>query len=63
MEWKMRQAEKMAKWMKEDLARGDKRSKRTIRLAGQARLWANWDSAHILVGFHGRGQPVVVYPR
>ena len=60
MAWKEKQAERLARWIKEDLARGERRSKRTIRLAGQARLWACLNEQSILVGFHGRGQPVVV---
>lgn len=63
MAWKEKQAEKMARWMREDLARGEKMSKRTIRLAGQARLWASSDDKSILVGFHGQGRPVVVLAR
>jgi hypothetical protein len=61
--WKEKQAQKMARWLQEDLARGIKQSKRTVRLAGQARLWANCDNEQILVGYHGRGQPVVVLAR
>ena len=63
MSWKEKQAEKMACWMKEDLAKGEKMSKRTIRLAGQARLWACSDEQSILVGYHGRGRPVIVLAR
>lgn len=63
MTWKEKQAEKMARWLKDDLAKGVARSKRTIRLAGQARLWACSDDEHILVGYHGRGNPVVVLER
>lgn len=61
--WKEEQAKKMARWLKEDLARGEKLSKRTVRLAGQARLWASSDKQSILVGYHGQGRPVVVLAR
>ena len=61
--WKEKQAEKMARWIREDLARGIKQSKRTVRLAGQARLWACSDEQSILVGYHGRGRPVIVMAR
>ena len=63
MTWKEGQARKMARWLQADLAKGEKHSKRTVRLAGQARLWACSDSTHILVGYHGRGVPVVVAER
>lgn len=63
MTWKEKQAEKMARWLKEDLARGERLSKRTVRLAGLARLWASSDDRSILVGFHGQGRPVVVLVR
>lgn len=63
MTWKEKQATKMARWLKEDLARGEKISKRTVRLAGQARLWSCSDEQSILVGYHGRGRPVIVLAR
>lgn len=54
--------EKMAMRLAKSLARYGK-TKRSIALAGKARLWACTDERHILVGYHGKGNPVVVLPR
>ena len=54
--------ERMARRLAKSLAKHG-RTKASIALAGKARLWASCDKNHILVGFHGNGNPVVVQPR
>lgn len=44
------------------LVRGG-RSKKTVALAGRYRLWAQTTETEIRVGFHGKGQPLMVVRR
>ena len=53
--------EKMA-WRLAKFVR-DGKQKQSVALAGKARLWASQDDRHILVGYYGRGNPVVVMER
>lgn len=54
--------EKMARRLARHLAKHG-RTKASVALAGKARLWAMCDTTHILVGYHGNGNPVIVQQR
>ena len=57
MSYREKQAQRLARLII------DGEQKQSVALAGKARLWASQDDRHILVGYYGRGNPVVVMER
>lgn len=57
MSYREKQAQRLARLIR------DGEQKQSVALAGKARLWASQDDRHILVGYYGRGNPVVVMER